>query len=877
MPPKKVIPTTRFCCYFFLLLTFISHQAYSQCAGEDNTHNVCDISNPANQSINLFNLLNGSPTAGGTWNDPSQTDALDETTGMLNIWSINFSGSYLFTYTVTGADGCTDNSATITIVIGGYSGIPSPGSVCSEDNNINLFQFFTGAEPNPQLNGTWSDDDATGALNENVFDAVSAGEGTYSFTYTMPAIGNCPATSSTTTVTVHRSPEPGTPEMLELCSSDDLAVYSNFDLFELLTDEDSNGSWTESGTSELASPFDSFINVANLYNSFGAGTYSFTYTVNPNHPICDTEEVTVNIVIEDPLDLSNATLQVNSDICEDQIATATYAGVLSDNSAVDGTYQITVAISGATSGEFTADSQFVAGILNFNIDSAYFSAAGQYNITVTDIVAAQYSGVCQTLGSASDTLNIFATPDMAGAAVVINPVCEETDIEVMISGANNLADGNYQLTYNLSGNNIMADQQVTIAFTAGSGSFTIPAASLPNTGETTINFTTVVNVQTGCSAPIALIGTIVINETPDPASFSILIDNVCLGEVVTVLVSGLDGLNNVDFTYSLSGANSSVDQSISVALNSGNGTFDIASNLLPNPGATTITITSITNNETECGSTTFTENFSFEINPIAGAPIAQDAVFCETENATIADLTPSGDQFQWFASATDTNPISADFVLVTGSYYVSESNSTNDCASERAMITVTINTVETPTLVQDGDSFCGVDNPTLQDLTANINVNGTITWFDAASNGNELPPTELLTNGMTYYGLQFSEPVNCFSAGMLAVTVDLSACEDDEDIENFFVPDAFSPNGDGVNDTFRIPDIEFLYPDFSLEIYNRYGNLMFTGNNNRPDWNGKNGISNLVDGTAPNGVYFYIIRFNKDNKSPKQGRLYLNR
>ena len=93
-----------------------------------------------------------------------------------------------------------------------------------------------------------------------------------------------------------------------------------------------------------------------------------------------------------------------------------------------------------------------------------------------------------------------------------------------------------------------------------------------------------------------------------------------------------------------------------------------------------------------------------------------------------------------------------------------------------------------------------------------------------------------------------------------------------------FIPDGFSPNGDSRNDTFRIPQIEFLYPDFALEIYNRYGNLLFKGNKDKPAWDGKNSDYKVgIDGVAPNGVYFYILHPNKGNRKPVQGRLYLNR
>ncbi|MGK4566076.1 gliding motility-associated C-terminal domain-containing protein [Flavobacterium sp. 3HN19-14] len=60
-------------------------------------------------------------------------------------------------------------------------------------------------------------------------------------------------------------------------------------------------------------------------------------------------------------------------------------------------------------------------------------------------------------------------------------------------------------------------------------------------------------------------------------------------------------------------------------------------------------------------------------------------------------------------------------------------------------------------------------------------------------------------------------------------------------------------------------------------MYNRYGNILFKGNINKPEWDGKDSESNAVGGIAPNGVYFYVVYFNKGNKPSKQGRLYLNR
>jgi gliding motility-associated-like protein len=109
----------------------------------------------------------------------------------------------------------------------------------------------------------------------------------------------------------------------------------------------------------------------------------------------------------------------------------------------------------------------------------------------------------------------------------------------------------------------------------------------------------------------------------------------------------------------------------------------------------------------------------------------------------------------------------------------------------------------------------------------------------------------------------------------LTVTVSLKDCIATP--ENFFIPDGFSPNGDGTNDFFQIQNIEFVYPNYTIEIFNRYGNVLFMGDVNKPAWDGKNTNSNFISGDSATGVYFYIINYNKDNLPPVQGQLYLNR
>ena len=116
-------------------------------------------------------------------------------------------------------------------------------------------------------------------------------------------------------------------------------------------------------------------------------------------------------------------------------------------------------------------------------------------------------------------------------------------------------------------------------------------------------------------------------------------------------------------------------------------------------------------------------------------------------------------------------------------------------------------------------------------------------------------------------------------------------CDDDGypdylDEDNCFIemPEGFSPNNDGVNDDYFVEDLVNLYPNFTIEIYDRYGNIVYDythdGTQNEPEW--WNGVSNgrltfAKSKGVPAGTYFYILYPNKDGVKPKQGWLYVNK
>ncbi len=85
-------------------------------------------------------------------------------------------------------------------------------------------------------------------------------------------------------------------------------------------------------------------------------------------------------------------------------------------------------------------------------------------------------------------------------------------------------------------------------------------------------------------------------------------------------------------------------------------------------------------------------------------------------------------------------------------------------------------------------------------------------------------------------------------------------CGNIYDKELVFFPNAFSPNGDHVNDGFGPVFYNVTYEnmkDYTMAIYNRWGELVFESNNPQMRWNGKdknNGVQDM-------GVYYYYCNF----------------
>ena len=68
-----------------------------------------------------------------------------------------------------------------------------------------------------------------------------------------------------------------------------------------------------------------------------------------------------------------------------------------------------------------------------------------------------------------------------------------------------------------------------------------------------------------------------------------------------------------------------------------------------------------------------------------------------------------------------------------------------------------------------------------------------------------------------------------------------------------------------------------IFLNYKLEVYNRWGRLIWTGDNSKPDWNG-NAENAVGNDEAPGGTYYYILHLNDpDFPNPMNGYLLLKR
>jgi len=301
---------------------------------------------------------------------------------------------------------------------------------------------------------------------------------------------------------------------------------------------------------------------------------------------------------------------------------------------------------------------------------------------------------------------------------------------------------------------------------------------------------------------------------------------------------------------------------------SGSGSFSSATNAATtyfpsaaDKAANNVVLTLASPNSGSCPASTSSITISFVAQPTVDA--GNDQVVCANNaNVTLNGKFNNAGGIVWSTSGNGTfspsssmlnatyTPGSADkidgFTKITLT-----TSASSPCPAATDALTITM---MAPPAINNGAKYVLEDNSTILNVVAakpNLKYNWTPGIYlnnDTIANPVCTPARDIL------YQLIVTDAFGCTAIGDIMVKI----------LKHPEIPNVFTPNGDGINDRWQI---KFLsdYPDCIVDIYDRYGQLVYQSV----------GYTNPWDGTCkgklvPAATYYYIID-PKNNLKPLSG------
>jgi plastocyanin len=251
-----------------------------------------------------------------------------------------------------------------------------------------------------------------------------------------------------------------------------------------------------------------------------------------------------------------------------------------------------------------------------------------------------------------------------------------------------------------------------------------------------------------------------------------------------------------------------------------------------------------------------TESYTIVEPSVLEVAFESTDVFCFGVNDGSIDLTVSGGtppySFLWSNDAT-TEDIGD---LSPGIYEVSVSDASG-CVVEKSIEIKPDYVMEVPPPTGNSpQEFCLENQPRIRDIT----VDGLeIIWYANADYSNELTMDYMLSDDEVLYAQNFDASTGCYSEELLKVEIIVHDTD-------FKVYNLITVDGNDMNSRLKVEGIE-RFPDNTMNIYNRYGKLVWKMNsyNNRDKafrgMANQNGIVVDRGNYLPSGTYYYVLEY----------------
>ncbi len=811
--------------------------------------------------------LTATGAASYTW---SPATALSATTGS----AVTANPSSTTVYTISGSVGsCPLKTITSTVTVNPNPSVTVNSQTICSSTSATL--TATGA-----FTYTWSP--ATG-LSATTGSVVVANPGSTTVYTITGNSGACAVTPGTSTVTVLSSPTLAPVSSQTICSSGSAT---------LTTSGATNYTWSPNTAISSTTG-----------NSVTANPIATTvYTLDGDNGVCPALPVTFTISV-----IATPTLSINSaTICASGTTTLTAMGasnytwtpatslssgtgsIVTSNPSGTTIYTINGSVASCSATPVTATVTVLPNPV-ISVNSGSICASG--SITLTASGAANYTWSPSATLSSSTGISVTAspttvtvytitgsngscpvTPATATVTIVSNPVITVNSSTICSSNSTNLiATGTTSYSWSpntglssTTGNTVTANPSSTIVYTlTGSNgaciatpvTATVTVIQLPNLSVSSTSLcasgSAILTVSGAGSynwAPSidlsAATGSIVVATPMSTTIYTVTgFINTCsvtATSTLTVIPVQSAGFNYPSAHY----CQASFSNPLPVITGVSGGSFSVLpSGLSVNTTNGLINLASSTQNTYTVSYTTGgvcgeTQSFVLSVNTTPSITVSSHSV-CEGE-AALLTATPSlaGGTYHWLPGNQSTSVISVS--PATTSTYVVTYTLNNCSVFETTIVNVSPKPVASvnpsSTSITEGDDVLLV-------ATGGSNY----VW----NNGNTNESIHVQPKETTDYCVDVTNTSGCKNSVCVTIQVDKES--------TLYLPNVFTPNGDGLNDLFKIPNTNIT--EFNIKIFNRWGELLFESNAIDTGWDGTYKGKAVTD-----GVYVYTLTATGTNK-----------
>ncbi|MFO0356070.1 MAG: gliding motility-associated C-terminal domain-containing protein [Sphingobacteriaceae bacterium] len=591
----------------------------------------------------------------------------------------------------------------------------------------------------------------------------------------------------------------------------------------------------------------------------GATSYTWSTFTNVNNTYSSTTQPNITLGPNAPAGIGSVVVEGTNGTCTN---TATYTVLIIPNP--------TIAVTSASvcQGGTVALAANNASTFTWTPSSTLSSSTGSMVIANTNTTTI-YSITGTSLGcnSATETSTVIVVPNPTlTVSPLTNTICYGSSLNLSVIGATNYtwspsaslssANGNmviasptittnyivigeaatctasaaYQVSVITLPNilataatNTICQYSSTNIFANGASSYSwSPAAGLNTTvGNAVVaspNITTVYNIAGNNGACLAY-GSVTINIVPFPnLNISTPNGKICEGESTTIFASGAS-------TYAWSP---------NTGLSSNNSAAAQAS-----PSVST-NYTIMGTNSGMGINCTMTKEIVIEVLPKIVPSISNSVTICNGQSTRL--IAGGSNTYSWMPSvslndATIFNPVANPTVSTNYTVMVSDHG---NCT---VPVTVFVRVNPTPTVTAGEDYAVNLDEP----MYLNAAGNATLTWI--AGDGilcPVCPNTQIMPKASSCYKVEAVNEFGCKATDDVCVEVTTNY--------NIYIPNIFTPNNDEMNDVFLVYGTGLS--DFEMIIFDRWGEKLFTSNDQLKGWDGT-----YKDKLCKNDVYPYLIKY----------------